>query len=1002
MPVVVTVVIGFVYLAIITSLIVVHENVPPAPPDPAVYLGLNLSEAWQDLRILSRYYHPFNSRKNDDVRNWLLHRIDDILTENGVDYTTEDGLNANEGLGTGIASRAQDTDSNAESKQTRSPAVTVFNDLVSNYTTTLPARSYEKGRRRGTTTYFEGNNIIVYIRGTEDEDGEWWKANHYHRPKIHGKGGVMVNSHFDSVSTGFGATDDGVGVVTELQLIKYFTSEGQTPKNGIVALLNNGEEDGLYGGKAFFEHPMASFVHTFVNLEGAGAGGRAILFRSTDTEVTKAYSKADHPLGSVISNDAYRYGFIRSETDYSIFKPYGYRGLDIAFYQPRAKYHTYEDDTKDTSRDSVWDMLSATFETVKVLTSDTSNTFIGSPKDGSHSKIQSGRGTDAVWFDVFGSVMAVFSLKTLFAWSLTLLVASPLVLIAVSYILIRYDKYYLFSNSIKVEADGAGDIHIGGWRGFSRFPIVIITSSALTIGAAFLIRKCNPLIIYSSPYTVWAMSSSLFIVSYWFMKAGCNFVRPSALHRQYALLWMFTFGWAILVGATVLEDRFKLSGGYLIVFYEAAVFLAALIGLLEMFALPTKSSVMDMTKEDDEAREGIDAVPSSEALIAPDADEHDEEEEPEEPTETTSLLGENGPRSSTATFNRYRQSLSQPTAGEDHDDDKHQAFGNEQKWSARLPSWTWILQFLLLGPFMMILVGDVGLKLVTATNQTSIDGSNFLTPYLIVAIFTILFIVPVTPFAHRITYHAPSFLFMILIGTLIYNLSAFPFSLNNRFKAYFQQTIDLDTGINQVTLAGLEKYVLKMIHAMPSAAGQDIKCESRSQVRAGLSHCFWQGIAPEVVDEVRDGVPPEQYYDGWLHYTAMRDFAENKATFHILGKETRACVLRFDDPVSRVYVHGAADNNGQWADVPESGSDQIKLWSRDWNKTWEVDVEWHASNGKQPGEEGRSGRVVCLWSDHNGPGIIPALDEVMGFSPVWSTVTKLSDGLVEGSKAFNV
>jgi len=691
-PTVVTGVIGLVYLAIITSLIVVHENVPPAPLNPTSYHGLNLSEAWQDLRTLSRYYHPFNSRKNDDVRDWLLHRLDDILTENGVDYTTEYSSSGNAVQAVKTVSSGHDEtihDSSPESRRTRSPAVTVFNDLVSNYTTTVADKLYEKGRKRETTTYFEGNNIIVYVRGTEDEEGEWWKSNHYHRPKVHGKGGVMVNSHFDSVSTGFGATDDGVGVVTELQMVKYLTTQGNTPKRGFVALLNNGEEDGLYGGKAFFEHPMSSFVHTFVNLEGAGAGGRAILFRSTDTETTKAYRTAKHPLGSVISNDAYGFGLIRSETDYSIFKPHGYRGLDIAFYQPRAKYHTYEDDTKDTSPDSVWDMLSATVETVKTLTSDTSNTFTGSTKRDSRSRIQSGEGSDGVWFDIFGSIMAVFSLKALFAWSLTLLIAAPLILILVSYILIRQDKYYLFSNSIKVEADGVGDIHLGGWRGFSRFPIVVTIASALTIGGAFLLRKLNPYIVYSSPYTVWAMLSTLFFVSYWFMMAGCNFVRPSALHREYVLLWMFTLGWVLLVGATVLADRFKLSGGYLIVFYEAAVFLAAIVGLCEMFALPTKRSIMDMTKDDDEAREGVDAATNTDALITPDPDEHDDEgEEHEEATESTSLLGENGPRSSTATsFNRYRQSLSQPTAGQDHDDEKHHAFGNEQKWSARLPSW---------------------------------------------------------------------------------------------------------------------------------------------------------------------------------------------------------------------------------------------------------------------------------------------------------------------------
>jgi Zn-dependent M28 family amino/carboxypeptidase len=50
-----------------------------------------------------------------------------------------------------------------------------------------------------------------------------------------------------SVSTGFGATDDGIGCVTVLQLIRFFTTPGNEPKKGIVALLNNGEEDYLNG-----------------------------------------------------------------------------------------------------------------------------------------------------------------------------------------------------------------------------------------------------------------------------------------------------------------------------------------------------------------------------------------------------------------------------------------------------------------------------------------------------------------------------------------------------------------------------------------------------------------------------------------------------------------------------------------------------------------------------------------------------------------------------------
>lgn len=1014
----VTFIVAVVYLAVLTPVLVLHETVPPAPTDATEYRGLNLTEAWLDLAELSSAYHPFNSRRNDAVRNWLLRRVESILDYNGVQYTgvgrsvttSKDDVVFESLLDTAEeevpnTDQTDDVESYAHAghdiPQARiSPAATIFNDLVSNYTSTALTSIGVRGRRTGISTYFEGSNIIVYIRGTEDEEGEWWLQNSYDK-KTHGKGGVMINAHFDSVSTGFGATDDGMGVITVLQLIRYFTTPGNTPKKGIVALLNNGEEDGLYGAKAFLSHPMASFVHTFLNLEGAGAGGRATLFRSTDTEVTRAYGKAKHPYGTVLSADGFAMGFVRSETDFVVFRAEGFRGLDLAFWEPRSKYHTDQDDAKHSSPDSLWHMLSASVATMKSLTSDTSSRFDGPRSDKDTNKVKNGRASDGIWFDILGETFAVFRLRTLFAWSLTILIASPLILMLVTYFLIRVDKYYFFTGAIKVEDPESETVSLDGWRGAFRFPIVLIVSSALTVGAAFLLRKVNPLIIYSSEYSVWAMSISLFFSSFWFMMAGCNFMRPSALHRGYAFIWLFIIGWVVLIGATITEDHLKLGGAYLFVFYEGAIFLATFVGLCELFALPTRRSFVETSHGHHLTRDALEALPQSDGTLQStqnDADGH-------EATENTPLVGgSNGHGTSFGTTfaNRYRQAVAVSESGDGADDstDATKIFGHEQKWSSDLPTWTWLLQFLLVGPFMLIILGQVGLFLVRATDQTGVDGSPLLVPYLVLALFSILIILPIGPFVHRITHHIPAFLFLVFIGTLIYNLVAFPFSSNNRYKAYFQQTVDLDTGLNYVTIAGLEEYVRQIISSIPSAAGQTISCSQQPTIRSGLDFCSYKGIAPSVVQNVDYGIPPEKGYKDWLHFTVTRIPKENKATFHIQGLETKACVLRFDDPFTAFHVDGAAPNDGKWSDVPSNGSDQIKLWHRDWNREWVVDVEWPVSEGKNPGDEGRSGRVVCLWSDHNLPGLIPALDEAQGFAPEWTSVVKMMDGLVEGSKAF--
>ena len=453
-----------ILIALFAALLATHNVVPPAPSNPVPIPGINLSEAWLDLQLLTNGFHPYNSRQNDVVRNWLLERIEAIIRRNDA-------------LGSGLDG-----------------SVHIFNDRTSNLTFASSDSSLSVAHA--------GLNIIVYIRGTEDNPGDWWKTEEYQQGDIGAKYGVLVNAHYDSVPSGYGATDDGVGVVSILQLISYFTHPDHTPTRGIVALLNNGEEDYLNGAYAFSQHPMSKFPHSFLNLEGAGAGGRAILFRSTDEEVTRFYKRSPYPTGLVISADGFKRRLIRSETDYSVFAPrLGMRGLDVAFMQPRSRYHTNQDSARYTSIDSVWHMLSAALATTQGLSSDTSSTFEGEPTvDGG---VGAGKGSDAVWFDIFGRTFAVLQLHALFAISVTLLVVTPLILIALHVVLARTDRWYLFSRK-KILAADEETVPINGLRGFFRFPAVVVVSTAAVVGLAFLIAKVNPYICYSSEYAVWA------------------------------------------------------------------------------------------------------------------------------------------------------------------------------------------------------------------------------------------------------------------------------------------------------------------------------------------------------------------------------------------------------------------------------------------------------------------------------------------------------------------
>lgn len=929
----VTVFATVIYAALIAVLIWAQVDLPDVPTSPTPITGINLTEAWEDLQLLTAQYHPFNSHQNDYVHDWLVRRIKQILKDN----------------------------------EASSSSVYLFDDQVSNLTSSTPGVNPTIG---GVSVYFEGANIITYIRGANDDNNQWWKDEDGNPSSRHG---VLVNAHYDSVSTGYGSTDDGVGCISVLQLIRYFTTKGNEPDNGIVLLLNNGEEDFLNGARAFGQHPMSKFVNSFLNLEGAGAGGRAALFRSTDEEVTRAYASSPYPFGSVVSGDAFERGLVRSQTDYVVFNGvFGYRGLDVAFIGPRSRYHTDQDDSRHTGKKAMWHMLSAAVATSEQLVA----TGI-SPGTDSHR---------AVWFDVLGRGFALMQTHTFFALSISLLVVGPILLLLTLIVLLRADKLYLFASSKNVHnAEGDTAVPLYGWRGCFRFPFIVVVASAAPVALAYLLFKENEEIVHSSPWPVWAMMISAFVFVAWFFSRFADYLRPSALTRAYGLGWVCFGWWVILIVALVQEEQYHLSGGYFTLFFSASAFLATWLSYLELFSLPRKSKFAD-AKINGEDEDGSNSGPGTSRHAGLSHGNDDEEA-----TEQSSLLRSGGRSAYKTVQQDQEEHSSEPRLRE-----KLLAKHEEQEWSATMWDWMWLVQFIVLIPINVILVGQLGFTLVEGLHQTGQDGSSAFTVYIGVAVVTIFLFSPFIPMVHRLTWHIPIFLLSILVGTLVYNLLAFPFSSQNRLKLYFQQQIDLDQGNNSVSLLGLTPFVQTAISDIPSAAGQFINCVKEEDRK----RCSWTGPRPQVAGNAAY-VYSKTPYRTWLNYnTSVTDRRKSSSTaqFRISGKNTRACKLVFDTPVSNVFVHGQAPEDTRLPPVPDGGSKEIRLWSRTWDRTWTVDVTWDT---KEHGKN-LTGKAVCMWSDVNQKGVIPAFDEVKHYVPAWAAVSKAADGLVEGYKSFAV
>jgi hypothetical protein len=495
------------------------------------------------------------------------------------------------------------------------------------------------------------------------------------------------------------------------------------------------------------------------------------------------------------------------------------------------------------------------------------------------------------------------------------------------------------------------------------------------------------------------MLSAWFFIA-WFFSRGADAMRPSALQRTYALIWLFVGSFVLLALVTVFVNNYQVAAGYPALFYFAAVFVALLISYLELFFAPSKSAFARHLEEADESRPnsesasrpltGSTSAARSDAVVDDDA------------TETTSLL-----RGDRRGFNtRYGSRRESTSEGADHEQGPHRLdlghpYLGEQEWSGRLPSWIWIIQLLILAPTVIILVGQVALLLTSGLYQTPSDGNSPLFIYLCIAALSVLLLAPTGPFIHRFTYHIPTFLFLVCVATLIYNLVAFPFSRDHRLKVYFVQRVNCETGINTVSLTGLDGYIQRIVGELPSAQGEQLNCTTPEvATRKELKTCEWQGLPAKVVPKSSQAAPFSNNTittDSWIDYSIHKGNSSNKATIRVVGQNTRACRIVFNTPITELAVAGAV-SDARFKPVGAGGSREVRLWHRDFGKPWHVSVTW---NAKEEAESKLSGKIVCLWSDAN-TGDIPAFDEVQHYLPVWAVPSKISDGLVEGYKAFEV
>jgi Peptidase family M28 len=219
-------------------------------------------------------------------------------------------------------------------------------------------------------------------------------------------GAVLLSAHYDSVPAGPGASDDGVGTAAVLEIARVLKVHSPL-RHPVIVLLNEGEEAGLLGAKAFVEaHPWAREVKAAVNLDNRGTSGPAVMFETGDANdwaVRICDGAMSRPMTNSISYMVYK--LLPNDTDFTVYKAAGYQGLNFAFIGGVQHYHTPLDNFENADPGSIQSEGENGLASVLALADE----VLANPPRG-----------EAVYFDVFSRAMVRWKSGRSFALAIVL------------------------------------------------------------------------------------------------------------------------------------------------------------------------------------------------------------------------------------------------------------------------------------------------------------------------------------------------------------------------------------------------------------------------------------------------------------------------------------------------------------------------------------------------------------------------------------------------------
>jgi hypothetical protein len=228
--------------------------------------------------------------------------------------------------------------------------------------------------------------------------------------RLEGSGGgraLVLAAHYDSAPTSYGAGDDGSGVAALLETLRALKA-GEPLGRDVIFLFTDGEEEGLFGARAFVEeHRWMKDAALVLNFEARGVRGPSIMFETSQGNgrlIEGLAAAAPRPVANSLSYEIYK--LLPNDTDFSVFRQAGLAGLNFAFIEGVTHYHTSGDNFENLDERSLQHQGSYALALTRHF---------------GHADLDDLKSGDAVYFDLLG--LTLVSYPVLLAYALAALAA---------------------------------------------------------------------------------------------------------------------------------------------------------------------------------------------------------------------------------------------------------------------------------------------------------------------------------------------------------------------------------------------------------------------------------------------------------------------------------------------------------------------------------------------------------------------------------------------------